>query len=109
MKEIKTKKELDEILSETGEDKLVILKYSATWCQPCQILGGIIKEIEPTLEKVIFVNVDCDEAEDELIKLNCVKSIPHLVYYRDGLVLHETIGCLEKEELLRAISGQIDL
>ena len=39
--EIKSKNELEQIIKENKE-KLVALRFHASWCAPCKVLGDVI-------------------------------------------------------------------
>ena len=76
---------------EGSNDKVVIAKFTAAWCAPC-------KAITPTLEKLIEDNndvlvytVDIDE-NPETAKLYSVRSIPTLIYFRNGYAVDTTVG-----------------
>jgi len=101
MVKIKTKEELDKFIEGSG---VKCLKFSAVWCSPCRVLGNTINGL--TLEETDgaqFAEIDVDEADEELVDAYSIKSIPVLVYFKDGLVADKTVGLLTKQQLLDKI------
>ena len=69
-----------------------ILKFSAPWCQPC-------KQLAKTLENykgVPIEDVNIDDAAD-LAAEYMVRSVPTLVYERDGKEVSRKMGAISKD------------
>ena len=101
MKKIKTIEEIDN-LAESGD--FIIAKFGAQWCGPCRALENTIKSL--TLEEtngVQFVEIDVDEADESLVEAYSIRSIPVLVYFKDGLIMNKTVGLVSKQQLLNKI------
>ena len=88
MNKITTLKEYQDLLSTPG---IHIIKVSAQWCNQCKALTNLIYELKDELQ-VRFVEVDADEAEEELIDLLNVRNIPLLIYYKDGKEYNRQVG-----------------
>ena len=102
MIKIKTIEEIDK-LAESGN--CIVAKFGAQWCTPCRVLENTIKSL--TLEEadgVQFVEIDVDEADESLVTAYSIKSIPVLVYFKDGLIVNKTVGLLTKDALIEEIN-----
>lgn len=89
-----------------GSDKLVVVDFWAEWCGPCVALKPILDNISETCdtEKVIIAKLDVDQNPITARKYN-IRSIPTILYLKDGKVLEQTIGLPSKESILAKISG----
>ena len=52
-----------------------VLKFSATWCGPCRVLGETLSKVED----VTIENVDVDNNEELCEKYN-IRSVPTLIF-----------------------------
>ncbi|TCS94881.1 thioredoxin [Hazenella coriacea] len=67
---------------ETG--KLILVDFTANWCQPCRLLAPILEDLEGQMgEQVMIAKVDVDESPESAQKCG-VMSIPTLKLYKDG-------------------------
>lgn len=101
MENILTKNELTDIITKESN---VICKFSAPWCQPCKVLGGIIEDIEKENNNVVFVGVNIDESEEDLITEFGIRSVPVLIFFKDGFQVDKTIGMIGREKITEKIN-----
>ena len=101
--EIGSADELREILKQ--EDKLMILEMYADWCRACVMLKPVLAQaIEETKEKnVQHYRINIDKHRDIAAAFG-VRSIPLVLFAKNGVLLHAMLGLDEKEEYLNAIS-----
>lgn len=102
MKDIKTVAELNTILNSESND-LVVVKFSASWCNPCKMLTDTITGIEPNINGVKFYEVDVDEAEETLIDEYQIQSVPVMIFFNEGLQVDRVVGARGKADLLALI------
>ncbi len=82
-------------LEELMKDGLVLLDFNATWCGPCRQLKPLLEELS---SKIKIISIDVDNHE-ELSKKYGIMSIPNLKLCKDGQIIKEQIGYINKEEL----------
>ena len=78
----------------------VLADFWAEWCGPCKMLGPVIEEIAAEQDgrvKVVKVNVDNNP---QLAARFGVQSIPTLLYFLGGKVIHQTVGVVGKKAIL---------
>lgn len=78
----------------------VLLKASASWCQPCKNLQNVIDSTELNVDEIQMI--DIDENPDFAYEYG-IRGIPTLILYEDGSEVRRTSGALTKEQLIQFI------
>ena len=79
----------------------VLVDFWAEWCGPCKMIGPVIDQLSGEVEgqaKVGKVNVD--EARELSVKYG-VKSIPLLLFFKDGEVKDQIVGANVTKDMLK--------
>ena len=80
-------------------DKPVLVDFWATWCMPCRMLAPTIEEIAEEADSRAYVGkVNVDE-EPQLAIQYGVRSIPTLIFFRDGKEVGRMVGVQDKEDI----------
>lgn len=80
-----------EVLSASGT---VVVDLWASWCGPCQVLGGLLEEVGPQLAgRVRIVKVNVEESPEIAARFG-IRSIPTLLAFKDGRVVDRQVGLL---------------
>ena len=85
---VKTQAALDAILE---KHKNVVLDFWATYCPPCRVMKEYNKELAPMFPKVLFVEVDIQQASSIANKYN-VHGIPNVYHIKDGNEVKHYVG-----------------
>jgi thioredoxin 1 len=80
----------------------VVVDFWATWCGPCKSIAPILEKLANEYSgKLIVAKVNVDENPDTAAKYG-VQSIPTLLFFADGKIIHQHIGNAP-ESILRTI------
>ena len=79
--------------------KVVVIDFWATWCGPCMKLGPVVEELaEKYADKAVIGKLDIDE-NDEVVAENSIRSIPTVLYFKDGNVADRSVGLVSLADL----------
>jgi thioredoxin 1 len=78
----------------------VVIKYTARWCGPCKAISPYVHELAKARKDVIFVEIDIDDADEELTSGVC--SVPTFRAYSDGKQVGELLGA-NRDKLQRLV------
>jgi thioredoxin-like negative regulator of GroEL len=92
-----------------AENEIVVVLYSAPWCQPCKAFEPLYELVARRLsrdkrvkDRVVFAKVDTD-AEPEIADKQHIDRIPSVVIYYRGTPADVIVGAVGEEELVRRI------
>ena len=105
MKEIFIKSE--EQFEEVIKEGVTLVDFYASWCGPCKMLAPFIEEISEEYDgKVKVCKIDVDEVESLAYKFN-VRSIPTLMYFKDGKLKEVNVGFQDKKTIENVLQKYI--
>lgn len=94
MKEVSSV-EVDQLVQ---SDTLTIVDCYAPWCAPCRALKPKLEAISQDFSNVNFLALNID-VSPEFVKAHGIRSVPTLLFFKSGSVVHTMIG-LPSEKLL---------
>lgn len=103
MKEINVLSEIETVINGSN-DKLIVVDCYSPWCGPCRSLGEMFSTLtNDEINDCEIIKVNVDEADDFAFKYS-IRSVPTLLYFRNGEFVNRTIGVMTKDDFLKKIS-----
>ena len=85
-------------------DLPVIVDFWAAWCGPCRLIAPIIEDLAEEYEGKFKVGkLDVDANQETAIKYG-VRSIPTVLYLKNGEVVDTIIGAVSKQNFVDRIN-----
>ena len=83
----------------------LVIDFWATWCGPCRMVAPIIEELANEYEGKVTVG-KCDVAEaDDIAAEFGLRTIPTIVFMKDGKILDEIVGAASKSKIEEKIQA----
>jgi len=80
-------------------DGLAVVDFWAAWCGPCRMIAPILDQLAVDYDgKAKVVKLDVDANQRTAMKYN-IRSIPAVLFFKDGKVVDQVIGAVPKTQL----------
>jgi len=82
-------------ISAINSQDLCVVDFYANWCMPCKIMDKEVSHIDETNADIGVYKFNVDKGVGVWSKVKeefSVRSIPFLVFYRNGKPIHSAVG-----------------
>lgn len=84
-----------------------VVDFWASWCAPCQVMGGLLEEIGPDYAgKINIFKLNIDRNRGTATKFG-VMSIPTLIMFRNGKPVERIVGLMPLRPLRQKLERLI--
>ncbi|HEY4613764.1 MAG TPA: thioredoxin [Bacteroidota bacterium] len=87
---------------------LTVVDFWAEWCGPCRMIAPVLEELAGIhAGEVKFTKLNVDENPATAMAFG-VRSIPTMIFFRNGKVVDQVIGAMPKQPLENRIQKHLE-
>ena len=90
-----------------NENDLVFIDFWAAWCAPCKQFSKVYELVSDQFPSITFAKVNIEE-QQELADLFEIRSIPHLMVFKEGIVIYSDAGSMPESTLKELAQQALD-
>lgn len=95
----------EENFEATVNEGVSLVDFWAPWCGPCRMIAPVIDELAADFDgKAKICKVNSDEETNLAVKFG-IRSIPTILFMKDGKVVDTVIGATSKQSLTDKINS----
>ncbi|MEO1374116.1 MAG: thioredoxin [Cyanobacteria bacterium J06635_10] len=88
-------------------ENLLVVDFTATWCGPCRLVAPLMEQLSDEYKETIkVVKIDVDK-DKPLAKKYEVRTIPAVLYFKNGELVETIKGVSPYEEFSNAVKAHI--
>ncbi len=91
----------------TVSEGVALVDFWAPWCGPCRMIAPVIEELAEDFDgKAKICKVNTDEEQEVAVKYG-IRSIPTILFFKDGELVDQMIGASSKQILTDKINSYL--
>lgn len=89
-----------------NENPIVFIDFWASWCAPCKQFANTYEKIASKYPDIVFAKINIEE-EHELAETFHIRSIPHLMVFKQGIAIYSEAGSMPESILTELVQQAI--
>lgn len=90
-----------------GSEGLAMVDFWAAWCGPCRMVAPVVEQLASEYAGQLKVRkLDVDAAQRTAMRYN-IRSIPSILFFKDGKHVDTVVGAVPKPMLERKIQEHL--
>lgn len=95
--------QLDILIAENG---IVFVDFWAEWCAPCKQFSAVFERVAKENPAIVFAKINL-ENEKVLAEKYHIRSIPHLLIFKQGIVVYSESGSMPESTLKELVEQAV--
>ncbi len=90
-----------------NQDVPVLVDFKADWCQPCKMMGPILKQVKQNFkDQIKIIKIDIDQ-NPSIAQKYAVRGVPTLILFKQGVSVWRQSGVLQTNQINAIISSHL--
>ena len=89
------------------KNDIVFIDFWASWCAPCRQFAHVYEKVSTQHPSIAFAKINIEE-EHELAETFQIRSIPHLMVFKQGIVIYSEAGSMPESTLNELVQQAIE-
>lgn len=89
------------------KNEIVFIDFWATWCAPCKQFATIYERVAALNTGVAFASINI-ENESDLAEAFNIRSIPHLMVFKQGIAIYSEAGSIPESTLKELVEQALE-
>lgn len=90
-----------------NENQIVFVDFWAAWCAPCKQFSKVYELVAEQFPSILFVKINIEEEQD-LAEFFEIRSIPHLMVFKEGIIIYSDAGNISESTLKELAQQALD-
>ena len=99
-----TSKEFESVIN---DNEIVFIDFWAEWCAPCKQFSKVYEQVSDQFSNILFAKVNIEE-QQEMADFFEIRSIPHLMVFKEGIVIYSDAGSMPESTLKELAQQALD-
>ena len=91
-----------------SDNDIVFIDFWAQWCAPCKQFAHVYERVAALNNTIVFAKINIEE-EPELAETFQIRSIPHLLIFKQGIVIYSEAGSMPESTLKELVQQAVDV
>lgn len=85
-----------------NDNAIVFIDFWASWCAPCKQFAHVYEKVASKYPTIVFGKINLED-ESELAETFQIRSIPHLMVFKQGIAIYSEAGSMPESALIELV------